>query len=172
MADPGRRAKTLAAAHAAIRGKPIPAEVRAASAQRMRERNPMHNPEAREKMRRSLAGRTFLARGGNGKLTPEQLHIHELTGLPMEYPIPTKAVRDRFESLPNCYKVDLADPTRHLAIEIDGLSHRQKLWRFLDARKTEVLIALGWSVLRFSNAEVNSNAAAVAEKIATFTTSA
>jgi len=138
----------------------------------MRERNPMRLPLARAKMKSKLTGRTFLARGGNGNLTKQQLTIHELTGLPMEYVIPTKEVRGQFESLPNHYKVDLADPARRLAIEIDGRTHTQKRWQFLDARKTAVLSALGWSVLRFWNEEVNENAAAVAERIATFTTSA
>jgi len=89
-------------------------------------------------------------------------------GLQMEYAIPTRAVKHRFKSLPNCYKVDIADPARRLAIEIDGATHNTKKWKFLDKRKTEVLNALGWSVLRFSNQRVDSELDSVLEEIREF----
>jgi very-short-patch-repair endonuclease len=50
--------------------------------------------------------------------------------------------------------VDLASPEHQLAIEVDGHSHTLKKWKFLDARKTSVLNALGWKVLRFWNQQV------------------
>ena len=87
----------------------------------------------------------------------------------MEFAIPTKPVRGQFTSLPACYKVDVADPTRKLAIEIDGATHETKKWKFLDKRKTEVLNALGWSVLRFSNQRVDSDLESVLKEIAEFT---
>ena len=87
----------------------------------------------------------------------------------MEYAIPTKLVKHKFKSLPTCYKVDIADPARRLAIEIDGPSHNTKKWKFLDKRKTEVLNALGWSVLRFSNQRVDSDLEAVLREIREFT---
>jgi len=148
----------------ARRGIPSPS-----TAQRMRERNPMRSEEARRKMAASLAGRTFLARGGNGKLTRQQIALHEATGYPVEHVICTRPVWGRFPSLPNHYKVDLADPSRRLAIEVDGKTHRLKKWRFLDARKTEVLRALGWSVLRVKNEEVDADISAVLARIASFT---
>lgn len=134
----------------------------------MKANNPMNNPETREKMRQSLKGRTFLARGGNGTLTQPQLLLAEATGFPVEYVIPTAPVAGQFPSLPPCYKVDLADPAHMLAIEVDGKMHRQKLWRFLDRRKTEVLNALGWSVLRFSNEQVMTDLPSVLETIRGF----
>ena len=127
--------------------------------------NPMENPETVAKARASMKGRTFLSRGGNGQPTKPQLLLAKVTGLPIEYPIPTKAVKGQFESLPDCYKVDLADPKKKLAIEVDGHSHRSKKWRFLDRRKTEVLNALGWSVLRFTNEEVLTDPKAAARVI-------
>jgi hypothetical protein len=117
------------------------------------------SPETREKVRKSLSGRTFLARGGNGKFTKQQLAVHVATGLPMEHSIATSAAKGVFQSLPNHYKVDLADPVRMLAIEVDGRTHQTKKWKFLDKRKTEVLNFLGWSVLRFTNEEVTKNLA-------------
>lgn len=114
----------------------------------------MRDPAVREKVRSSMTGRTFLSRGGNGALTVPQLHLAGRLALPMEFSIPTRAVWDRFESLPNSYAVDLAFPEGKLAIEVDGKSHRLRRWKFLDRRKTEVLESLGWSVLRFWNDEV------------------
>jgi leucyl-tRNA synthetase len=58
-----------------------------------------------------------------------------------------------------------------LAIEIDGRTHKTKKWKFLDKRKTEVLNALGWSVLRFSNQRVDSDLEAVLKEIREFTVS-
>lgn len=126
----------------------------------------MRDPAAREKMRRSLRGRTFLARGGNGTLTEPQQRLAQALGLPMEYAIITAPVTHRFPSLPHCYKVDIADPERRLAIEVDGRTHKLRKWRFLDQRKAAVLSALGWSVLRFSNREVLQDLPAVLERVA------
>lgn len=127
----------------------------------MKANNPMRNPESIEKMRQTLKGRTFLARGGNGTLTQPQLLLAQATGFAMEYAIATAPVAGQFPSLPHCYKVDLADPSHKLAIEVDGQSHQLKKWRYLDKRKTAVLNALGWSVLRFSNQQVLEDLPAV-----------
>lgn len=125
----------------------------------------MQRPEVIAKMRTSMQGRTFLARGGNGTLTEPQKRLAAVLGWPMEYVIPTRPAWGLFPSLPNHYKVDLADPAMKTAIEVDGMSHRSKKWRFLDARKTAVLAALGWSVLRFSNQRVMTEIEAVAQEI-------
>jgi hypothetical protein len=118
-------------------------------------------------MRAKLKGRTFLARGGNGKTTRQQEAIAQALGLPMEYAIPTAPVAGQFPSLPPSYKVDLACPEKRLAIVVDGRSHNSPKWKFLDRRKTEILCALGWSVLRFSNREVDTNLTAVLATIRT-----
>ena len=116
-------------------------------------------------MRAALSGRTFLARGGNGKLTPEQKAVAEALDLPMEHAIPTHKAQGMFPSLPPCYKVDVACPVSRLAIEIDGKSHLTRKWRFLDARKTSVLCALGWRVLRFTNERVRKDLSGVLTEI-------
>jgi hypothetical protein len=121
--------------------------------------------EARRAAQAKLKGRTFLSRGGNGQITVPQGILHVVTGFPMEYAIETSSVKDRFKSLPPAYKVDLAVPELKLAIEVDGNSHKAKLWRFLDHRKTEVLKALGWYVLRFWNQEVLTDLGSVCTKI-------
>lgn len=123
----------------------------------MKANNPMSKPAAVEKMRAKLVGRTFLARGGNSKLTKQQRLVANRTGLPTEVAIATRAVREEFDSLPFCYKVDLASEPHRLAIEIDGKSHRLRRWKFLDRRKTSVLNALGWTVIRYLNEEVETD---------------
>lgn len=142
------------------------------SSNRMKKNNPMRNPDTVEKMRKSLQGRTFLSRGGNGKLTKPQLLLHHLSGYPMEHVIPIGNRAPQSEkSPPNHYKVDLAIPHVKIAIEIDGESHKTKLWRFLDKRKTRILNHLGWSVLRFWNQQVTENPSQTFRTIQRFTTS-
>jgi hypothetical protein len=160
------REKGVRACHKALRGNPAPWH-----AERMRQNNPMANPATRAKMQASLTGRTFLARGGNGKTTAPQRLLAEALGLPMEYAIATASVKDAFASLPPCYKVDIADPERMLAIEVDGKTHKTRKWQHIDARKESVLRALGWSVLRFWNQEALTDTARVLADIRTYTTS-
>jgi len=140
------------------------------SSLRMKLRNPMRDPVNVEKMRQSLKGRTFLSRGGNSKLTRQQVSLYEaLTDFgfsaELEGPIGTKAIRGALPSLPKCYRVDVAIESLKLAIEVDGNSHKQKLWRFLDHRKEIALGLLGWSVLRFWNAEVDADIHSVVERV-------
>ena len=135
---------------------------------RMIANNPMTNPETRRKATEKLKGRTFLARGGNGQMTVPQLKLWEALVLPkeaLEYPIITARVKNQFISVPNSYKVDIALISLKIAIEVDGLSHGTKKWKFLDARKTEILNALGWKVLRFKNKEIMENLEEVLTKI-------
>jgi very-short-patch-repair endonuclease len=87
----------------------------------------------------------------------------------MEYVILTRPIRGVFSALPNAYKVDLADPERHLAIEIDGGSHKSLRVQEIDRKKTNALSCLGWSVLRFTNEEVLNSPLDVVEKIRAFT---
>lgn len=140
-----------------IRGVSIRGRKSPKSSERMRNNNPMKSPDAVEAMRKKLVGRTFLSRGGNSKITEPQKILADAIGLPMEYAINTAPVRHLFESVPNSYKVDLAVVDLKIAIEVDGNSHKTKKWKFLDKRKTEILNALGWSVLRFWNKDVMEN---------------
>jgi endogenous inhibitor of DNA gyrase (YacG/DUF329 family) len=133
---------------------------------RMTEDNPSWNPETREKMASKLRGRTFLARGGNGTITVPQQKLAEALGWGMEYAIPCSKVP--FPSPPKCYKVDIGNPDLKIAIEVDGNTHKMKKWKFLDARKTEILNYLGWSVLRFWNKEVNEDLNLCVEKVKQF----
>jgi hypothetical protein len=131
-----------------------------ATAERMRLYNPTRNPEVVEKIKQKSLGKTFLSRGGNGTLSVQQKALCQALGLPdsaMEFVIPTARAKDRFQSLPPCYKVDIGIPELRLAVEVDGRTHKSKKWKFLDRRKTAVLNFLGWTVLRFWNREVDQD---------------
>lgn len=133
---------------------------------RMRLHNPVHMPGVLEKICRKLRGRPFSTqRGGNGTLSGPQLRLAEATGLPMELAIVTRAVWAKFPNLPNCYKVDLAEASVRLAIEVDGNSHNTITGRARDRLKDSVLRELGWAVLRFTNAEVLNDLAGCQKKI-------
>ncbi len=164
--QPGLREKYVSS----IRQSQSPGK-RAASSSRMKVNNPVANPEIREKISRSLQGRTFLARGGNGQFTKPQMLLADALGWEMEHAICTAPVKGMFPSLPHCYKVDIADSTVRLAIEVDGRSHRSPRWRYLDNRKEEILRALGWKVLRFDNERVLDDLHGVVTEVSTLWTS-
>jgi hypothetical protein len=138
------------------------------ASERMKLRNPMRDAKTRQKMRESMKGKTFISRGGNGKFTEQQRMLSEALGLPVEYSIATQPIRGKMESLPTNYKVDIAEPSCKLAIEVDGKTHKLRKWRFLDARKTHALNLLGWTVLRFWNQQVTEDLAGCVQTV-TFT---
>jgi very-short-patch-repair endonuclease len=62
------------------------------------------------------------------------------------------------------FLADLANPSQRLIVEIDGRDHcGAKLLK--DVIREEWLVSQGWTVLRFTNKEVRSSLASVAEKI-------
>jgi hypothetical protein len=146
-------------------------EKRSASSARMKANNPVANPATRDKISKSLQGRTFLSRGGNGQLTEPQKLLAYALGWKMEHPICTAPVKGEFPSLPNSYKVDIANVPAKLAIEVDGNSHKLLRWKYLDDRKMKVLRALGWEVIRFSNEQVMQNVQGVVTEALSYLTS-
>jgi very-short-patch-repair endonuclease len=69
----------------------------------------------------------------------------------MEYPIPTKSVKSKFLNVPDAYKADFANPETMIVIELDGVSHLPMEQKRKDKKKTLVLEALGWTVLRLQH---------------------
>lgn len=105
--------------------------------------------------------------GGNGKPLPVP-HQRLWTALGHEwepdFPVALKAHGFyQIDGYPTCYKIDLAHVTSKLAIEVDGYSHASR--RALDEKKTRVLSAIGWTVLRFTNQEVLSSLDSVVERV-------
>ena len=72
-------------------------------------------------------------------------------GFVREYLVNTKPVRQSFPSAALAYKIDFADPIAMVAIEVDGCCHKSKEQKIKDAKKTKVLEALGWTVLRLNH---------------------
>jgi UvrD/REP helicase N-terminal domain/Protein of unknown function (DUF559)/UvrD-like helicase C-terminal domain/AAA domain len=58
--------------------------------------------------------------------------------------------------LPTHFKIDLANPDRMIAVEVDGKSHQWAERREQDARKDAWLRSRGWTVVRITNEEVRS----------------
>lgn len=135
--------------------------------ERMTRDNPMHHQDAVERMRETKGRRGTLhngpsERGGNGKLTPQQVKLKDTLGdrWETELPIPTR--RPRGNGYPTCYKVDVGNLKAKVAVEIDGKMHRNKKVREKDHKKQNLLVSLGWTVLRFSNQEIDTDVNAVA----------
>lgn len=113
------------------------------------------NAQARAKIKQKLKEIRHkpIARGGNGQLLPfpQLALLHALgIGWEAEYSIKTQAGH-RNGIYPNCYKVDIANPEKKIAIELDGSSHNSLDRQEQDKKKTEYLVRLGWSVYRVSN---------------------
>ncbi len=131
---------------------------RAAASARMRRLN--DDPAVREKVAAAHRGRTFVGqRGGNGQLTPQQRKLAESLGWTTEYSIPTGNSSWRSAT------VDIACPSLKIAVECDGASHHSRKQKNRDVRKEAMLSALGWTVLRFWNAEIDEHLESVLEGI-------
>lgn len=132
---------------------------------RMVANNPMARPESLKKMKRTLKriGHKPTVRGGNGTgLSPAELVLAKATGL-SPYVVPTH--RSRNSGYPTHYKLDLADPQRLLAIEVDGNSHGLLARQAQDRKKEGLLRELGWTVIRFTNKQALEETQMCMEKI-------
>lgn len=134
---------------------------------RMLARNPMAKAPARAKMRETLRriGHRPLVQGGNGRgqTVPQSALLAALpSGWVAEHIVQTKMSRGN--GFPTHYKLDLANPTAKIAVEVDGLSHRALVRQDQDARKAAFLEERGWTVLRFRNEEVLADTAACAAR--------
>jgi hypothetical protein len=135
---------------------------RSQSSKRMMENNPGSRPEVITKMITTKRDRGILhiwkgERGGNGKLTPQQRLLKEKLGGAWEPELPIKTQKKRGNGYPTSYKVDLGNTSLMIAIEIDGKGHRIKKKKLLDIKKEELLVSLGWCVLRFTNDQITTN---------------
>ena len=126
------------------------------ASERMTRKNPMHREESRERVKTTLRAMGWKPpfRGGNGTgPTAPQLLLASTLGWPMEVAVSvghSRAIRH----LPTCYKIDIANTTLKVAIEVDGFSHACRSRQQQDRKKEAFLRGIGWTVLRFSNADV------------------
>ncbi len=110
-------------------------------------------------------GGRITKRGGNG--TGPTRHEAALAELLGEGWICGHVVRLGRSDHPRHYKLDVANPERRIAIELDGSSHAQAGRAEQDRRKDETLRVLGWEVIRVSNLEsCGLTADLVAERLA------
>jgi very-short-patch-repair endonuclease len=72
----------------------------------------------------------------------------------MEVTVP---VNPRRRGYPTCYKIDVANLDMKVGVEVDGRSHSTLARKKQDEKKTQLLVGLGWRVLRFTNQEVLNN---------------
>lgn len=127
---------------------------------RMKERNPMRNSDVRERVSDLLRAMKHSPpiRGGNGT-GPSPMEARLLSALPAEWvlslAVPTRTGRG--SGYPNHYKLDLALPSAMLGVEIDGASHCALSRQEQDAKKQDLLESLGWTVLRFTNDQVQTD---------------
>lgn len=112
--------------------------------------------KSREKLSDTLKaiGHKPRIRGGNGRgLTrPQQLLLTVLdNNWKPEYCI---SLGKKQPGFPTNYKVDIGDPARRIAIEVDGNTHNGPGQRQKDRKKDDKLRNLGWYVIRIRNATV------------------
>ena len=126
------------------------------ASERMKVNNPMFKKEVRDKVSKKSKGRQFVNSGGNGTgLTVPQIMLMDKLG---KYnPIAELAIKTlekRGSGYPHHYKADIAIKDYMLVIEVDGLSHHNSKRKEQDLKKTNLLLSLGWKVIRFKNKEI------------------
>lgn len=142
------------------------------SSRRMKENNPAKMDGVIEKVSASLRriGHKPYVRGGNGKpATEAQLRMYnELSkhddSFEMEVIEKTGRLRHQFGS-PNHYKIDIASRRLMIAIEVDGHAHAAKKIQECDQRKEQLLALRGWTVLRFTNFQIQSELQNCVQKV-------
>jgi hypothetical protein len=114
----------------------------------------MRRPEVRDKHLSAMEGQPTNFKGGNGRPLAERVEAH-LAALQWLGWIPEFVIKTRGHGTghkaPTHYKADLADPKAKIVLELDGTAYRPMERRELDRKKTEVLEALGWTVIRINH---------------------
>lgn len=131
------------------------------------ESNPMLNPVTVEKMAAKKRG---VPQPGpafrTGQLTEAQRLLSEALQAPTEYQVTCgKEARQKFTRLKHWYSIDIAIPAEKLAIELDGNYHLKSRTKQRDDKKDALLQFLGWRVLRFKEADVLADLAAIVASV-------
>lgn len=117
-------------------------------------------------------GRQWMSpRGGNGRgRSPAESVLSEALGPEWQdqYVIATKGIK---EGYPHHYKIDIANPTLRIAIEVDGQSHNSLARKVQDFKKDEWLSRNGWTVYRVTNSAVLNDVDKVVKDISSLTLS-
>jgi len=128
------------------------------------ESNPFRDPKTQRKAQVVLRAQGYpTLNGGNGRPLPiPQRLLAQRLGWATEYVVPTRGANAK---LPNCLKIDIAEPALKIAIEVDGRSHECVTVKAKDQKKDQFLTEQGWQVLRFWNHEVLEDIDTVVETV-------
>lgn len=111
----------------------------------------MADPAIRARHLAALKGQPVNFKGGNGQAPVGMSMTMAALLVPLGYiaELPIKTTwHGTIHRPPNAYKVDFGHPDLRVAVELDGPKHRPRAQQVLDRKKTEVLEALGWTVIR------------------------
>jgi len=125
---------------------------------RFRKTNGMSDPEVRARVSTKLRAMAWkpVMQGGNGH--GPTIHEQALaSALGWDTNVIVNTNMKNGDGYPHHYKVDVGNRQLMIAVEIDGFSHRAMERKSQDRKKEELLRSLGWRVLRFSNAEIESD---------------
>jgi len=90
-------------------------------------------------------------KGGNGQPVPRIVRrlfkLLRKVGFERELAVSTKGHGTEYK-VPSSYKVDFGNRKKQIAIELDGSCHKKLEIKPTDLKKSKVLKALGWEVLR------------------------
>ena len=153
-------------AHVELSSRTMAETNRRHASSRMKARNPMHREEARETMAATLReiGHRPPIQGGNGREIPApQVALARASGWEMQVIVPTK--QPRGSGYPSHYKINIADRSRMVAVEVDGGSHKSLAIRELDEKKDALLESLGWIVVRVLNEDVDRDLPGCIERV-------
>lgn len=117
-------------------------------------KNPMHTLSSRQKMISSLKriGHKPPRLYGNGlSLTPTQISIHSMLDRRWKTEVSVRTGVPNRSTFPYCYKIDIANESEKIGIEIDGSSHYAIERKKLDKKKDEFLSSIGWTIYRISD---------------------
>ena len=81
--------------------------------------------------------------------------MSDVLGWPVGVVVPTR--KKRGSGYPTSYKIDVANADLMVGIEIDGGSHGSIERQVQDRKKQQLLESMGWTILRFTNGEVDAD---------------
>lgn len=116
------------------------------------------------KKRNGTHNRPPKSRGGNGKVARREAALQKLLGDGWQLSVVVQTT-DMARPRPTHYKLDVANSTVKVNVELDGPSHSSEKARVRDARKDAYLNSQGWWVFRFKNTMFDHFPEQVAETI-------
>jgi very-short-patch-repair endonuclease len=79
--------------------------------------------------------------------------------------VPAPVLQQQISTPSGRFRADLAWPEQQVLVEFDGDLHRERETFVRDLRRQNALVAAGWTVLRFSSADVLGRAEEVVAQV-------